>query len=196
MPIEEVHRNDVRVTNVIRDAIVGVLGGPQPPRQTSPYLGRLAAAAVTVVGAAGIALNDAQSSAPFARTLVVVFVILAPTIAITGLLPSLNVAVAVIVAAAGAVVINALVAQAMLSANAWSRPAGVIAIGLIAALLWLVPTTGSPVRTTVSPPGELGPAQLASWWSFQRAQPELGSPFLAPESPWPLIRRTTKRGAR
>lgn len=123
--------------------IMGVLGELQPPQQLSLYLGRLAAAAVTVVGAAGIALNDAQSSAPLARTLVVAFVILAPAIAITGLLPSVNAAVALIVAAAGATVINALVAQAMLSANAWSRPAGVIAVGLIAALLWLVPTTGS-----------------------------------------------------
>jgi len=128
---------------VIRDAIVGVLGAPKPPRRISPYLGRLAAAAVTAVGAAGIALNDAQSSVPFARTLVVAFVILAPAIAITGLLPSVNATVALIVAAAGAVVINALVVQVMLSANAWSRPAGVITVGLIAALLWLVPTTGS-----------------------------------------------------
>jgi len=123
--------------------IVGVLGALQPPRQISPYLGRLAAAAVTVVGAAGIALNDAQSSAPLARTVVVTFVILAPAIAIIGLLPSVNAAVALIVAAAGATVINALVAQVMLSTNAWSRPAGVIAVGLIAALLWLVPTTVS-----------------------------------------------------
>ena len=128
---------------MIRDATRGVLGPPKPPRLITPYLGRLAAAAVTAVGAAGIALNDAQSSAPFARTLVVAFVILAPAIAITGLLPSVNAAVALIVSAAGATAINALVAQTMLSANAWSRPAGVIAVGLIAALLWLVPTTGS-----------------------------------------------------
>ncbi|MBB5165295.1 hypothetical protein [Mycobacterium sp. AZCC_0083] len=119
------------------------LGVPQPPRRSSPYVGRVGAAAVTAIGAAGIALNDAQSSAPFARTLVVAFVFLAPAIAITGLLPSVNTVVAVIVAAAGAVVINALVAQSMLSASAWSRTAGVIAVGLIAALLWLVPTTGT-----------------------------------------------------
>jgi hypothetical protein len=98
---------------------------------------------VTVVGAAGIALNDAQSSAPFARTLVVAFVILAPAIAITGLLPSVNLPVALIVAAAGAAAINALVVQVMLSANAWSRPTGVIAVGLITAFLWLAPSTGS-----------------------------------------------------
>lgn len=127
---------------MIRDA-VGIPGAPKPRRRTSPYLGRLAAATVTVVGAVSIAVNDGESSMPFARTLVVVFVFLAPAIAITGLLPSLNAAIALIVAAAGAAVINTLVAQVMLSANAWSRPAGVIAVGLIAALLWLLPTMGS-----------------------------------------------------
>jgi hypothetical protein len=143
MPIKKVYRNSAAATSpdppLSSLAIVSVLGAPQPRRQTSPYLGRLAAAAATAVGAAGIALNDAQSSAPFARTLVVAFVFLAPTIAITGLLPSVNAAVAMIVAAAGAVAINALVAQSMLSANAWSRPAGVIAVGLITAFLWVVP---------------------------------------------------------
>jgi hypothetical protein len=124
---------------VIRDATVGVLEALQPPRQTSPYLGRLAAAAVTAVGGAGIALNVAQSSGPFARTLVVAFVLVQPALAITGLLPGVNAAVALIVAVAGTVAINALVAQSMLSANAWSRPAGVIAVGFTAALLWLVP---------------------------------------------------------
>ncbi|KAA0085843.1 hypothetical protein CIW52_08285 [Mycolicibacterium sp. P9-64] len=128
---------------MIRHAMDGALGAPQPPRRISPYVGRLGAAVVTAIGAAGIALNDAQSTAPFARTLVVAFVFLAPTIAIAGLLPSVNAVVALIVAATGAVVINALVAQSMLSVSAWSRPAGVIAVGLIASLLWLVPTTGS-----------------------------------------------------
>jgi hypothetical protein len=70
----------------------------------------------------------------------VAFVLVAPALAIARLLPSVNAAVAVIVAAAGAAVINALVAQVMLSANAWSPPAGVIAVGLTAACLWLVPT--------------------------------------------------------
>jgi hypothetical protein len=32
---------------------------------------------------------------------------------------------------------------------AWSRPAGVIAVGLSAALLWLVPTRGAPPAAPV-----------------------------------------------
>jgi hypothetical protein len=127
---------------LIRDAIAGVLGALQKPRQISPYLGRLAAAAVTAVGGAGIALGAAQSHGPVGRILVMAFALVAPALAIAGLLPSFNAAVALIVAAAGAAVINALVAQFMLSVNAWSPPGGVIAVGLIAALLWLVPTGG------------------------------------------------------
>ena len=37
------------------------------------------------------------------------------------------------------------------------------------------------MRTTVIRPAELGAAERATWRSFQQAQPELGSPFLAPE---------------
>ena len=104
---------------IIRDA--DVLGALQSLRRAWRYRGRLAAAAVTAVGGAGIALGVAQSSGLFGRMLVVAFLLAAPALAITRLLPSFNGAVAVIVAAAGAAVINVLVAQVMLSANAWSR---------------------------------------------------------------------------
>jgi hypothetical protein len=134
-----------RVPVVIRDAIV--LGALQSLRRTWRYRGRLAAAAVTAFGGAGIALGVAQSSGAFGRALIVAFVLVAPALAIIRLLPSVHGAVAVIVAAAGAAVINALVAQLMVSANAWSPPAGVIAVGLTAALLWLVPTGGPHART-------------------------------------------------
>src|SRR4051812_1811751 len=77
---------------VIRDATVGVLGALQPPRRTFPYPGRLAAAAVTAVGGAGIALGVAQSSGPVGCTLVVAFVLVAPALAIIRLLPSVNAA--------------------------------------------------------------------------------------------------------
>jgi hypothetical protein len=119
---------------------------PRPARKISPYLGRLVAAALTAAGGTGIALGfAAHSSEPLGRTVVVVFALGAPAVAIARLLPSVNAAVALVIASAGAAVINALVAQVMLSANAWSPPAGVIAVGVIAALLWLVPT-GGPSR--------------------------------------------------
>jgi hypothetical protein len=138
-----------RSTPPLWPVIVTVLGALQPPRQISPFFGRLAAAAVTAVGGIGIGLGVAQSTEHFGQTLVVAFVLVAPTFAITRLLPSVNAARALIVGAAGAAVINALVAQAMLSANAWSSRAGVVAVGLIAALLWLVPT-GRPEETALT----------------------------------------------
>lgn len=105
-------------------------------------LGPLAAAVVTAVGGAGMALGSVELSVPFGGTLVVAFLLVAPALAIVRLLPSVNAAAALIVACAGAAVINSLVAVVMLLADAWSRPAGVIAVGLIAALLWLLPTSG------------------------------------------------------
>jgi hypothetical protein len=117
---------------------------------------------VTVLGAGGlgIGLAVAQSSKHFGHALVVAFVLVAPALAIARLLPSVNRALALIVGAAGAAVINALVAQSMLSANAWSPPAGVVAVGLTAALLWLVPTVrpdaapGPSAETPSSPANE------------------------------------------
>jgi hypothetical protein len=117
---------------------------------------------VTVLGAGGlgIGLGVSQSSKHFGHALVLAFVLVAPALAIARLLPSANRALALIVGAAGAAVINALVAQSMLSANAWSPPAGVVAVGLTAALLWLVPTgrpdapPGPSAETPSSPANE------------------------------------------
>jgi hypothetical protein len=72
--------------------------------------------------------------------LVAGFLVIAPVLAIARLLPSVNPAVALIVAAAGAIAVNTLVAQSMLSAELWSRPAGVVVVGSIATLLWLIST--------------------------------------------------------
>jgi hypothetical protein len=47
--------------------------------------------------------------------------------------------VVTIVGAAGSVAINALVAQTMLAVNAWSPFTGVVAVGVITAVLWLLP---------------------------------------------------------
>lgn len=127
---------------VLRDTTAGFIRALRPPRPSPPIGYRLLAAAVTALGGAAIAVNVPQSSGLLGRLWVVSFVIAAPLIAITRLLPGVNAALALIVGAAGAAVINALVAQAMLAANMWSPRAGVVAVGLAAALLWLVPTGG------------------------------------------------------
>jgi hypothetical protein len=97
------------------------------------------AVATAVVGA-WIALGPVHSTLPLSRMLVAGFLVIAPVLAIARLLSSANPAMALIVAAAGSIAINTLVAQSMLSAELWSRPAGVVVVGSIATLLWLIPT--------------------------------------------------------
>ena len=114
-------------------------------QQLSPHRSRVAAA-MTAVSGWWISLAAAGSTAPFDRTFVVAFLVLAPTFPLIRLLPNVSGTAAPVVGAAGATVINILVAQFMLAANAWSPRAGVITVGLIAALLFLVPTPGPRPR--------------------------------------------------
>lgn len=100
---------------------------------------RMTGAIATAVAAAGIALVPAHSTASLSRAMVGAFLVIAPTVAIARVLPSVHTAVALIVGVAGAIAINTLVAQAMLSAELWSRPAAVIAVGVAATALWLLP---------------------------------------------------------
>jgi hypothetical protein len=97
------------------------------------------AAAATAVICVGTALVPAHSAAPLSRAMVAAFLVVAPALAIARLLPSMHTVVALIVGAAGAIAINTLVAQAMLSAELWSRPTGVVAVGIAATAFWLIP---------------------------------------------------------
>ena len=101
----------------------------------SRVVGRTATAAVTVLSALLIAAN---SDGPFGQAVSVAFVVLAPAFAISGLLPDVGGVVFTIVGAAGAIAVNALVVQTMLALNAWSSSVGVVAIGVISSVLWLL----------------------------------------------------------
>jgi hypothetical protein len=103
--------------------------------RVSRVLGRVSTAVVTVVSAVLIAAN---SHGPFGQLVTVAFVVLTPAFAISGLLPDMDGFVIAIVAAAGAIAINALVAQTMLALNAWSPFAGVVAVGVISSALWIL----------------------------------------------------------
>jgi hypothetical protein len=105
---------------------------------------RAGAGVVTALVGAGIASGAAGSADPTGRASVVAFLVAAPMLAVYRLLPGMSSAVALVVAAAGAITVNATVAQAMLTADVWSRPGGVIAVGLVAALVWLVPSDAHP----------------------------------------------------
>ena len=100
---------------------------------------RLTGAIVTGIAAAGVALVPAHSTASLSRAVVAAFLVIAPTLAIAHVLPSVHTAVGLIIGVAGAISINTLVAQAMLSAELWSRPAGVVTVGIAATALWLIP---------------------------------------------------------
>jgi hypothetical protein len=131
---------------IARTAVVVLVTAFSLRQQLSP-LRSTVAAAMTAVSGVWISLA-AGSTAPFDRTLVVAFLVLAPTLPLIRLLPNVSGTAALVVGAAGATVINILVAQFMLATDAWSTRAGVITIGLIAALLFLVPTHRPQPRPT------------------------------------------------
>jgi hypothetical protein len=124
---------------VLRDTAGRLLTTLRAPRQAARVEHRLLAATVTALGGVAIAVNVLENSGFSGRVWVVLFLVAAPLIAIARLLPGVNAVLALIVGAAGALVINVLVAQTMLSADAWSPRAGIVAVGLAAALLWLAP---------------------------------------------------------
>ncbi|MCK0089698.1 hypothetical protein MWU77_02755 [Rhodococcus sp. F64268] len=123
-----------------RDTTGRLLTALRAPRGGTRLGHRLVAAAVTALGGVAIAANSPHLPGLSDRLVVVMFVVAAPLIALVRLLPGINVLLALIVGAAGSLVVNVLIAQAMLTADAWSPPAGVVAVGLTASVLWLVPS--------------------------------------------------------
>ncbi|WP_157788851.1 hypothetical protein [Rhodococcus rhodochrous] len=111
----------------------------RPPRQCPSPRHRVLAAAVTALGGLALALNVSQSAGLWDRVVVVAFLLAAPTAALVRLLPGLGLALALLVGGAGAVAVNALIAQTMLSADVWSPFGGVVAVALAVGLLWLLP---------------------------------------------------------
>jgi hypothetical protein len=99
---------------------------------------RALACAVVVAGLAGVGLALADSGSPLRSPLVLLFLVTAPAMAVAGLLPGLDVAARVFVSCVAMIVINACVAETMLAAGAWSPRTGLVAVVVIAAVLWAV----------------------------------------------------------
>ena len=161
-----------------RDATDGFVRALCPPRPSPQIRYRLLAAAVTALGGIAIALNAPHTSGLAGRLWVVSFLIAAPLVAIARLLPAVNAALALMVGAAGAAVVNTLVAQSMLAADVWSPHGGIAAVGIATAFLWLVP---------IGRPG----AETRSAEPHLRRRPSAGDGDL-PQSP---SHSTTKAGA-
>lgn len=65
------------------------------------------------------------------------FLVAAPATAVAVPLSVLNPLDRIVLAVAGAAVVNALVAEAMLATDKWPIPGGVAAVGVISAVIWL-----------------------------------------------------------
>lgn len=103
-----------------------------------PRPGLWVAAAATAVS--GFVVAD-QPLGGLGRIVLVAFAIGMPALAISGLLPRATAASVVLVSLSGSVVVNAVVAQVMLSVHRWSPHTGVVVIGFISAGLWLLQST-------------------------------------------------------
>lgn len=92
-------------------------------------------AAIIGAGSAGVILALAGVNTLARGPLVLLFVVAAPALAVAGLLRGLDVAARSIVAVTAAIVINALVAEAMLASGVWSPRAGLAAIAVLSAII-------------------------------------------------------------
>lgn len=102
-----------------------------------PVPGRVA----TIVDALGTLLVGcilAVASDGLAAGVIAVFLVAAPAAAVAVPLRGLDPLARTVLASAAVVVVNAVVAEAMLATGRWSPPGGVAAVGLISAVIWLV----------------------------------------------------------
>ncbi len=90
------------------------------------------------MGAAGALLALADSDSPLRGPLTVFFLLAAPAAAIAVALRGLDLFGRAIASLAGAVVVNMLVAQAMLAVHRWSAEGGIVAVTAISLLLLLL----------------------------------------------------------
>ena len=77
------------------------------------------------------------------------FLIAAPATAVAVSLRGMDPLARIVLALAAALVVNALVAELMLAVDRWSIPGGVVAVGVISAVMWLA-TSATSVWSTAS----------------------------------------------
>ncbi|MGW2823417.1 hypothetical protein ACWC24_20855 [Streptomyces sp. NPDC001443] len=112
--------------------------GPGPGKDLSPLL----AGAATAVGAIGALLALTGSGSPLRGPFVLFFLLAAPAAAVAAALRGLDPFARVLVSVAGAVVLDMLVAQAMLAVHRWSVPGGIAAVTVLSALALLLVVVG------------------------------------------------------
>lgn len=92
-------------------------------------------AAACLAGAV-VALTDVQT--PLRPLLISMFLLVVPGAAVVGLLRDRDPLAALSVGAAASLVVNVLLAEAMLLFNAWSPRAGVATIAVLGAFMWVL----------------------------------------------------------
>ncbi|MGW0147842.1 hypothetical protein [Streptomyces sp. SS1-1] len=113
---------------------------PGPGRDLTPLL----AGAATAVGGIGAGLALAGSDSPLRGPFTLFFLLAAPAAAIAAALRGLDPFGRVVASVAGAVVLDMLVAQAMLALHQWSVRGGIVAVTTISALILLLVTVRRP----------------------------------------------------
>ncbi|WP_234350880.1 hypothetical protein [Streptomyces sp. JHA19] len=108
-----------------------------PGRDLTPLL----AGAATAVGAIGAVLALTGSDSPLRGPFTLFFLLAAPATAIGAALRGLDPFGRLVASVAGAVVLDMLVAQAMLALHQWSVRGGIVAVTAISALILLLVIT-------------------------------------------------------
>ncbi|MGW7055040.1 hypothetical protein [Streptomyces sp. NPDC054887] len=119
----------------------------KPLSRVSDSLPALAGAALAV-SAVGAVLAFADLASPLRAPFTLFFLLVAPGFAVGVGLRGLEPLGRLVASAAGAVVLNLLVAQAMLATHVWSTRSGVAVIAGISALLFLLALVRRPGGST------------------------------------------------
>lgn len=90
--------------------------------------------AAVAAGAAGVGLAAAGVASPLRSALVLLFLAVAPTVAIAGLLRTMDVFARVIISCAADIVLLGLVSMVMLAEGVWSPVHGLLVVAAITAL--------------------------------------------------------------
>ncbi|MEU6842068.1 hypothetical protein ABZ930_09370 [Streptomyces sp. NPDC046716] len=98
----------------------------------------LLAGAGAVAAGAGLVLALTHTGSPLRGPLTLFFLLAAPGAAFATALRGLDPGVRILVSAAGAVCVVMLIAQGMLATHRWSVDGGVIAVGALTALAFLL----------------------------------------------------------
>ena len=109
---------------------------PGPGRDLPPLL----AGAVTAAAGTGVLLALTDSSSPLRGPLALLFLLAAPAAAVAAWLDGLDPFGRVLASLTGAVVLDMLVAQAMLALHQWSVRGGIVAVTTISAIILVLVT--------------------------------------------------------